>query len=177
MCDNNYNQSMRLEDEIRQTRPFDSQAQAAHLSIARTAAVLEHAIEAALRPHGVTGTQYNVLRILRGAGAEGLCRREVTERMIRPVPDATRLLDRMEAGGLIERERSGADRRFVSTRLTPRGREIVDRLDVPIRELHERHFGGIGADALAGLVGVLEQVRAGVDPDRVVANSIDFGDG
>lgn len=156
---------MRLEDEIRQTRPFDSQAQAAHLSIARTAAVLEHAIEAALKPHGITGTQYNVLRILRGAGSDGLCRREVTERMIRPVPDATRLLDRMEAAGLIERERSGADRRFVSTRLTPKGRAMVDRLDAPIRELHERHFGGIATQALGELVQVLERVRAAVDPE------------
>lgn len=151
---------MRLEDEIRQTRPFDSAAQAAHLSVARTAAVLEHAIEAALKPHGITGTQYNVLRILRGAGGDGMCRREVTERMIRPVPDATRLLDRMEAAGLIERERSGADRRFVSTRLTPLGREMVDRLDEPIRTLHERHFGGIPAEALGQLVDVLAQVRA-----------------
>lgn len=155
---------MRLEDEIRQTRPFDSQAQAAHLSIARTAAVLEHAIEAALKPHGITGTQYNVLRILRGAGADGLCRREVTERMVRPVPDATRLLDRMEAAGLIERERRGEDRRFVSTRLTPQGRAMVDRLDAPIRELHERHFGGVTTRALSALVDVLERVRAGVDP-------------
>ena len=156
---------MRLEDEIRQTRPFDSQAQAAHLSIARTAAVLEHALEAALRPYGITATQYNVLRILRGAGAEGLCRREVTERMIRPVPDATRLLDRMEAAGLIERERSGADRRFVSTRLTAAGRETVDRLDAPMAELHQRHFGGVAGEALAGLIDVLGQVRsrAGVE--------------
>ena len=152
---------MRLEDEIQQTRPFASDAQAAHLSIARTAAVLEHAIEAALRPHGITGTQYNVLRILRGAGVEGLCRREVTERMIRPVPDATRLLDRMEAAGLIARERSGVDRRYVSTRLTERGRTLVDRLDGPILELHERHFGGIEAAALRSLVEMLAGVRAG----------------
>ena len=152
---------MRLEDEIRQTRPFDSDAQAAHLGIARTAAVLEHAVEAALRPHGITGTQYNVLRILRGAGTEGLCRREVTERMIRPVPDATRLLDRMEAAGLIERERSGEDRRFVSARLTAHGRDMVDRLDAPIRELHERHFGAIAPDALRAVVDVLARVRAG----------------
>ena len=153
---------MRLEDEIRQTRPFDSDAQAAHLSIARTAAVLEHALEAALRSHGITATQYNVLRILRGAGPEGMCRREVTERMIRPVPDATRLLDRMEAAGLIERERNEADRRFVSTRLTRAGLELVDRLDAPIQELHRRHFGAFDPASLRLLVDALAQVRASV---------------
>jgi DNA-binding MarR family transcriptional regulator len=152
----------RLEDEIRQSRPFDSLHQAAHLSVARTAAVLEHALSKALEPYGVTPTQYNVLRILRGAGPDGLCRREVTERMIRPVPDATRLLDRMEAAGLIARARSETDRRFVATHITEAGRAVVERLDGPIQELHLRHFGALDAAQLEGLIDALAHVRAGL---------------
>src|SRR4028118_2217200 len=89
----------RLQDEIKQSRPFDSLEQEARLGIERTAALLGHAFGEALKPHGITPTQYNVLRILRGAGEKGLCRNEVRERMVAQVPDATRLLDRMEAAG------------------------------------------------------------------------------
>lgn len=156
--------TLRLEDEIRQTRPFESLGQAAHLSIARTAALLEHAAAEALKPHGITLTQFNVLRILRGAGAKGLCRREVGERMIAPVPDATRLLDRMEAAGLIRRERSAEDRRYVTTRISEEGLRIVDLLDEPIRELHERHFGGLGESALRALIEGLARVRESMEP-------------
>lgn len=154
---------MTLEQEIRQSRPFDSLEQAAHLSIVRTAAVLEHALGQALEPFGVTPTQYNVLRILRGAGSAGLCRREVRERMITPVPDATRLLDRMESAGWIERERQGEDRRFVTTRLTDAGRALVDRLDEPISELHRAHIGGVTAPELRALIEALERVRSSVE--------------
>lgn len=72
----------RLRDEIKQTRPFASREQEAYLSVGRTWSVLEHALSEALKPHGITPTQYNVLRILRGAGERGLCRSEVMERMI-----------------------------------------------------------------------------------------------
>jgi DNA-binding MarR family transcriptional regulator len=151
--------TLRLEEEIRQGRPFESLGQAAHISIARTAALLEHAVAEALRPHGITLTQFNVLRILRGAGPSGLCRREVGERMITPVPDATRLLDRMEAAGLIGRERGAEDRRFVTTRISESGLRLVDLLDEPIRELHERHFGELDEAELRGLIDVLARVR------------------
>ena len=153
---------MSLSQEIRQNKPFDGLEQAAHLSILRSAAMLEHAFGRALEPFGVTPTQYNVLRILRGAGEAGLCRREVQERMITPVPDATRLLDRMEAAGWIERERRGADRRYVTTRLTAEGRALADRLDGPIGDLHRSHVGGLGAAELESLIAALERVRSSV---------------
>lgn len=160
-CCNTYHGRMtiRLEDEIRQSRPFTSLAQAAHLGVARTAAVLDHAVSEALRPHGITPTQFNVLRILRGAAAAGMCRREVRERMVTPVPDATRLLDRMEAAGLIQRARDGEDRRFVTTRISAQGRRLVDRLDEPMRELHERHFGHLAVAELEQLIDLLGRVR------------------
>lgn len=148
-----------LREEIKQTRPFESLAQEAFLSMGRTWSVLEHAITEALKPHGITPTQYNVLRILRGAGEKGLCRNEVMERMIALVPDATRLLDRMEAADLIVRQRSSEDRRFVHARITEEGLELLAQLDDPILELHERQFAALGEEGLRGLIELLGQVR------------------
>ena len=150
----------KLQEEIKQTRPFQTAEQEAWLSLARTAALLEHAVAEALRPHGITPTQYNALRILRGAGAEGLCRNEVGSRLIAIVPDATRLLDRLEQMGHIVRAREGSDRRFVQNRLTQRGRELVDSLDPVVTELHQRHFGHLGEDRLRLLIDLLEAARA-----------------
>jgi DNA-binding MarR family transcriptional regulator len=154
--------STRLQDEIQQTLPFQSLEQEAFLSLGRTWAVLEHAFAEALKPYGITGTQYNVLRILRGAGETGLCRAEVMERMIAKVPDATRLLDRMEAVGLIERERDTADRRFVTTRITEDRLRLLGELDEPVQALHRQHFGALDEAELATLIELLGRVRAAV---------------
>ena len=151
-----------LRDEIRQTKPFTSAEQEAFLSLGRTWAVLEHAFAEALRPYGITPTQYNVLRILRGAGETGLCRTEVMQRLISKVPDTTRLLDRMEAAGLIERERSNRDRRFVTTRVTAAGLSLLAELDDPVKELHRLHLGVLDRTELRMLIASLERVRATV---------------
>ncbi|MEJ2217931.1 MAG: MarR family transcriptional regulator [Gemmatimonadota bacterium] len=151
--------STQLRDEIKQTRPFASLEQEAYLSLGRTWAVLEHALAEALKPHGITPTQYNVLRILRGAGAEGLCRSEVMERMIARVPDATRLLDRMEAAGLIARERSSEDRRFVTTHVTDEGLQLLAELDEAILELHRRQFTAVDEEDLRRIIELLGTVR------------------
>lgn len=149
-----------LREEIRQGRPFASLEQEAHLSLLRTAAMLDHAMAEALRPHGITPTQYNVLRILRGAGPGALCRNEVRERMVARVPDATRLLDRMEAAGLIRRERGEEDRRFVTTRISEAGLRLLEELDEPVQALHRAHFGGLDDVELRTLIGLLERIRA-----------------
>ncbi|MEZ4417017.1 MAG: MarR family transcriptional regulator [Gemmatimonadota bacterium] len=151
--------STRLRSEIKQSRPFASPAEEAFLNLLRTAAALEHALEEGLKEHGVTGTQYNVLRILRGAGPAGLCRNEVKERMITPVPDATRLLDRLEQAGLVERRRETDDRRFVTARITGRGLDLLDRLELPISRLHERHLGHLSVAELQHLSELLERAR------------------
>lgn len=148
-----------LREELRQTRPFKSLAQEAYLSLQRTAAVLEHEMELALKPSGITATQYNVLRILRGAGAAGLCRSEIGERLIRPVPDVTRLLDRLETIGLVTRARAGEDRRFVTTRITPAGLEVLGELEAAIDAAHDRQFGHLDANRLKALIGLLGSVR------------------
>jgi DNA-binding MarR family transcriptional regulator len=148
-----------LHSELKSAKPFDLLEEEAHLSIVRTAAQLEHAISQMLKPYGLTPTQYNVLRILRGAGAGGLCRNEVGERLLRQVPDVTRLLDRMTELRLIGRQRSDEDRRLVRTHITHKGLEVLASLDEPIREFHRQALKAISQSRLRGLVEILEEVR------------------
>jgi DNA-binding MarR family transcriptional regulator len=116
--------------------------------------------EQLLKPHGLTGTQYNVLRILRGAEPEGLPCSGIGDRMISHDPDMTRLLDRMEKRGLISRARQTDDRRVVRTRITPAGLALLKSLDQPVRELHKRQFLHMPAARLKTLAKLLEEVRA-----------------
>ena len=150
-----------LREEIKQTRPFQSLEQEALLSLERTAAVLAHRGVDFFRPFGVTPTQYNVLRILRGAGNSGLCRNEVRDRMIAQVPDVTRLLDRLEEMKLIERERDADDRRMVTTRITASGLKLLERLDGPVVEADKRAAGHLGAKKLRLLIDLLAELRGG----------------
>jgi DNA-binding MarR family transcriptional regulator len=151
--------SHQLRDEIKQSRPFSSLEQEAYLNLGRTWASLEHELGEVLREHGITPTQYNVLRILRGAGERGLCRSEIIERMITRVPDATRLLDRMEAAGLIARARDAEDRRFVTTRITEAGLARVAEAETSVLEAHGRQFGSIPPADLRELIRILELAR------------------
>jgi DNA-binding MarR family transcriptional regulator len=148
-----------LQQELKQTKPFQSLEVEAALSIARTAAKLDHSVAQALKPFGLTPTQYNVLRILRGAGVEGLCRNAVGERLVAPVPDVTRLLDRMEDAALISRERSGTDRRYVTTRITRKGLDLLDQIDAPLTALSQEQLGHLGRRNLRVLVDVLTKAR------------------
>lgn len=150
---------MSLKDELKQNRPFRSLEQEALLSIERTAAVLGYAFAEELKAYGLTPTQYNVLRILRGAGTGGLCRHEVRARLIAPVPDVTRLLDRMEEAGLIERERDPDDRRLVRTTITRRAMDVLAKLDEPMEEIHQRQLGHMSKADLKRLVALLEEAR------------------
>lgn len=151
-----------LRTEIKQTRPFATLEQEAFLSLGRSWAVLEHQMAEALKAHGITPTQYNVLRILRGAGEGGLCRSEVMERMIARVPDTTRLLDRIEAVGLIERKRSSEDRRFVTSSITEKGLALLAELEEIIVQLHRRQFEALSEAELRELIEVLGVVRESV---------------
>ena len=154
-----------LQDEIRQSKPFRSLEQEALLSIERTAAVLSHGVADALRRYDITPTQYNALRILRGAGEPGLCRNEVRDRLVSQVPDVTRLLDRMEEMGLVERERAEDDRRMVLTRITRKGQQLLARLDEPVTRLHHRQLGHLGAARLRSLIDLLAAARHGPGSD------------
>ena len=150
-----------LRDELRQRKPFDSPEQEALLSIERTAAVLMHAFADSLKVYDITPTQYNVLRILRGAGQEGLCRNEIRDRLVSQVPDVTRLLDRLEESGLVERERAEADRRLVTTRITRDGLALLKRLDGPVAQSHKRQLGHLSATQLRTLIALLASAREG----------------
>ncbi len=148
-----------LRTELKQTRPFRSPHEEAWLSIQRTAAVLEHSFETWLKPSGITATQYNVLRILRGAGPGGLCRSEIGERMVRRVPDVTRLLDRLEEQGLIGRARGGSDRRYVTTTITRPGLRLLAELDAAVDEFQARELGHVSEERLRALIDFLAEVR------------------
>ncbi len=148
-----------LRDEIRQQKPFASLAEAAFLNVGRTMSLLEAGMERVLKPYGISGTQYNVLRILRGAGVDGLCRNEIGDRLIARMPDVTRLLDRMEEAGLVARQRDTKDRRLVTTRLTDEGLAMVNQLDKPVAESHERQLGHLGAERLQQLIELMSQIR------------------
>ena len=149
----------KLKAEIRSSGAFASTEEEVSLNILRTAALLEHAVAERLKPHGLTATQYNVLRILRGAGEEGLCRNEVGQRMLKPVPDVTRLLDRLEDSGLVARLRDAEDRRFVTARITKRGLARLASLDGPVTRMHEELLGHMEKEDLGRLAKLLEESR------------------
>jgi len=130
------------------------------VALLRTADALSQEAEQVLKAAGLTGTQYNVLRILRGAEPEGLPCRGIGDRMISHDPDMTRLLDRMEKRGLITRERQIDDRRVVKTRITPQALSLLKTLDQPVHELHKRQFRHMPAARLRILNRLLEEVRA-----------------
>jgi MarR family transcriptional regulator, organic hydroperoxide resistance regulator len=128
------------------------------VSLLKAADTLNQHSEQLFRSHGLTGAQYNVLRILRGAEPEGLACREIGDRMISHDPDITRLLDRMEKRGMITRERQTHDRRVVKTRITARGMEILKSLDQPVRELHRKQMRHVSPAKLATLEEILEEI-------------------
>ena len=148
-----------LQTELKQARPFKTLEEEAHLSIQRTAALLEHAFEAALKPHRITATQYNVLRILRGSEPDGLCRNEIGERLVRQMPDVTRLLDRLEDSKLIIRHRGDEDRRFVVTRITRSGLHLLDQVQQRIDAIHRTQLGHLDEAQLRKLISLLAAVR------------------
>jgi DNA-binding MarR family transcriptional regulator len=131
------------------------------VALLQTADAVGQEAEQLLKSQGLTGAQYNVLRILRGAEPEGLPCRGIGDRMISHDPDMTRLLDRMEKRRLITRMRQTDDRRVIKTRITRQGLHILKALDQPVRELHKRQFRHMTAARLRALAGILEEVRSG----------------
>ena len=141
-------------------RPPASSEEGIFIALLKLADVLGQEAERLTRTAELTGTQYNVLRILRGAEPEGLACRGIGERMITHDPDITRLLDRLEKRGLITRERQSDDRRVVKTRITPKGLELLKPLDQPMRELHKRQFRHMAATRLKTLYALLGEIRS-----------------
>lgn len=151
----------KLQKEIRQTKAIRLLEEEASLNIVRTADILMAKVMDVLKPYGLSETQYNVLRILRGAGGAGATCKDVAARMLTRDPDITRLMDRLENRGLLTRDRAKEDRRFVTTRLTPSGLDMLNQLDGPIEEMHRKQMAHMTAAQLRSLVGLLEEVRSG----------------
>jgi len=149
----------RLRDEIKQLRPFDSLEQEALLNVLHTADALMQQLGAVLKPFKLSHSQYNVLRILRGASPDGLACQEISERMISRDPDITRLLDRLEARDLVTRRRDQRDRRVVMVRITPEGLRLLDTLDKPIAEVDRSALRHLGEQRLRTLIQLLELSR------------------
>ena len=153
----------KLQKELKQTKPFTSLEEEVILNLVRTAEYVVSRIAEVLKPASLTPTQYNVLRILGGAGPEGLTCGEIGERMVTKESDVTRLLDRLERRGLISRERPETNRRVVITHVTDEGLRLLSELVEPIRESHRTLAGHLSAKRLEALSDELEMIRS---PDR-----------
>lgn len=139
----------------RAARPVEQEV---FVNLVRTSGRLVGGLSRALRPYGLSEPQFNVLRILRGAGPSGLPCQAIGERLISRAPDITRLLDRMFEAGLIERTRSDDDRRVVVSRLAKKGRRVLQQLDQPVEDLHRRQFSALTGAELRELGRLLHTV-------------------
>jgi DNA-binding MarR family transcriptional regulator len=155
----------KLQEEIKQSRPFESSREELWLNLARTAAMASHVIEQGLRGYGLSPTQYNVLRILRGAGANGLCQYEIGDRLVAQVPDVPRIVDRMEKAGWVLRVRGSSDRRIVMATLTPAGLELVGSLDTRMGAMIDGIFAGLDEAEVETLNELLAAARRTVGSD------------
>ena len=150
-----------LQREIRQGKPFRSRGQEVVVALLRTADLVRRTVGRALEPHDITLQQYNVLRILRGAGEQGLPTLEIADRMIEQAPGVTRLLDRLEVKGLVRRQRCAQDRRQVLCWLTPAGLELVERLDEPVDSADAEAVAMLTPEEQERLLRMLDAIRSG----------------
>ncbi len=150
-----------MQAEIGQRRPFHSLKAEVAVSILRTAALLERHFAQVVSRTGVTVQQYNVLRILRGAGEEGMPTLVIRDRMIHAAPGITRLLDKLEKAGLARRERASPDRRQVFCYITPRGLDVLEQLDEEMRTADDTAVGNLSETEQQQLMKLLDGIRAG----------------
>jgi DNA-binding MarR family transcriptional regulator len=155
----------RLQDELKQSKPFPTLEEEVYLEIQRTSQATVRWIAQVLKPYGLTESQFNVLRILRGCGPEGISNSGIAERMVKHDPDLTRLLDRLEAGGLVEKSRDVRDRRVVNARITKAGVSVVERISDEARRTLVGALRPLGPRRLGMLANLLELVRGSAPPD------------
>ena len=148
-----------LQAELKQTLPFTGPEQEAYLALLRTADALQSVMESRLKQFALTGTQYNALRILRGAGPGGLSCSEVGERMIARDPDITRLLNRLEKLGLVSRTRAKTDRRVIYGKITVSGLKLLSGMDEPVDRYVRELLHHVNGTDLRRLIALLERVR------------------
>jgi DNA-binding MarR family transcriptional regulator len=151
--------SSALQAEMGQRRPFRSRRQEAAVALLRTASLVTRAFARLVEPSGLSWPQYNALRIVRGAGTGGIATLAIRQRMIDEGTTITRLLDKLEAAGLIRRERSEPDRRQVLCFVTAEGRRLLDGLDPKIDALDEQVTAGLSETRLMAFLGMLDEIR------------------
>lgn len=151
-----------IQQELHQSRPFRTRAQEASVSLLRTAELIRRHIGGVIEPAGITPQQYNVLRILRGAGERGLPTLDIAERMIEETPGITRLIDRLETKDLVIRRRCDTDRRQVFCRITARGEELLEALEAPLQAAEKAALGHLDRGELETLIALLDRTREGL---------------
>jgi len=149
-----------LQRELRQRRPFQSAAQECVVALLRTTDLMRRHTAAVVDAHGITAQQFNVLRILRGGGDEGLPTLEVADRMVEQTPGVTRLLDRLETKGLVRRQRCPKDRRQHLCRITRQGLDLLADLDAPVLSAAQESLKGLSAREQSELTRLLDAIRA-----------------
>ena len=152
--------SSALQRELRQRRPFQSAAHEAVLGLMRTADLIKRQAAAVVEPHGITLQQYNVLRILRGAGDDGLPTLEVAERMIEQTPGVTRLLDRLETKELVRRQRCPKDRRQHLCWIASKGLTLLEKIDALTPRANEEALKGLTQKERVAFIRLLDAIRA-----------------
>ena len=148
-----------VQREIRQRRPFRSRSQEGVIALLRTVDLVRRGLAQVVEGHDITLQQYNVLRILRGAGDDGLPTLDIASRMIEHAPGVTRLIDRLEAKGLVRRQRHADDRRQVLCVATPAALALLQELDTPMDRADRDALGMLDAGQLDSLIGLLDLIR------------------
>ena len=156
-----------LQDELQQTKPFASPADEALVALMRTAALVRRAIARRVEPYGISVAQYNVLRILRGAGPDGLPTLAVRDRLIEEAPGITRVMDKLEEAGHVARKRAGDDRRVVHCVITDQGLRLLSAMDTLVQETARLISAGLPEERdQRTLIALLADVRGGLDEER-----------
>ncbi len=155
-----------LQAELRQTKSFESLHSEAFLNLVRTSAQMQHALHLQLKPYGITETQYNSLRILRGAGSSGLTCAEIAERLVSQDPDITRLVERLQRQGLVRRERGEKDRRVVLTKITAAGLDRLKEIDPVVNSTVNALLSHLSSSQLKTMIDLLERARLFAEPSN-----------
>jgi DNA-binding MarR family transcriptional regulator len=148
-----------LQKELRKKQPFESLEQEASLNLLRSADYMQAELNRLFSEYGISSPQFNVLRILRGLGGDGVPCQEIADQMITRMPDITRLVDRLEQAGFVQRARTAEDRRLVLVRILPAGLELLSRLDQPVLDLHKKALGHLSYEELTQLNSLLVKAR------------------
>jgi DNA-binding MarR family transcriptional regulator len=154
--------SASLREELQQARPFESPAHEAILALNRTTDLLRQKIAGVVEPHGISPQQYNVLRILRGAGKAGMPTLDIADRMVEKAPGITRLLDRLESKHLVRRRRCRKDRRQVLCWITEAGLKLLAELDTPVAEMGPHLLRPLNGSEIGALIEMLNRIRSGL---------------